>query len=284
MNNGFPTVDPNGFTVYWRPLIVRPIPNGPECFVAAIAAFAETGEVACRRLVDRRRLRAMFGSASVTLGAVVDASLASLENHLRARVGRNATHGHTHFQDWTSPLQGVCLGDLSEAYVSKFGDVFPRAELLCSTFGGEFRSPYLAEGPGETPWSVPVVEIIKKLKPQLSNSLNAQLRLSSMAHTVTFTFFDTALAANVVLVSAHRMAVSWREAKAHLWNLSLLADAPDLLIKPSRLELFAGVREDDERTRGAIEELASEASRRSVKVSRVESAEDAARQIIAKAA
>ena len=101
---------------------------------------------------------------------------------------------------------------------------------------------------------------------------------------MSFTFFGTSLAANVVVLSSQRMALSMREARAHLWNLSLLADAPDLLIKPARLELLAGVREEGPQVGSAIEELALEAGRRAVSVSRVESSEDAARQIIAMAA
>ena len=104
------------------------------------------------------------------------------------------------------------------------------------------------------------------------------------AHPITFTFLGSSLAANVVVLSSQRLALSMREARAHLWNLSLVADAPDLLIKPQRLELLAGVREENARVRDAIEELDYEAKRRSVRVSRVESSEDAARRIIALAA
>ena len=283
MNGAFPTVDPNGVTVRWAPLIVKPIPSGPERFVAAIAAFAETGETACRRLVDRRRLRAMFGNDSIGLGAVVDTSLASLDNHLAACVGRQQMH-RTQCFDWTSPLRGVWLGDSSEVYVSKFSDVFLRAAQLCSAFGSEFADAKTTDGPETQRWRTPVVEIVKKLKPRLANSLNAQLRLGATDHAITFTFFGTSLAANVVVLTPQRMALSMREARAHLWNLSLVADAADLLIKPSRLELLAGAREDNPQVRGAIEELAFEAKGRSVNVSRVESSEDAALQIIAKAA
>ena len=283
MTGAFPNVAPNGLTVYWAPLLIRPIASGPECFVAAIAAVTETGETACRRLVDARRLKAMFGDGFPSLGAVSDASIASLENHLKASApGQKSCH-ESQFRSWTSPFQGVRLGEANAACVATFNDVFSRAAQLCSAFGDEYPNIGSFPTPEAQRWSVPVTEIVKKLKPQLSNSLNAQLQLSATGHAITFTFFGSSLAANVVVLNTQRMALSLREARAHLWNLSLVADAPDLLIKPSRLELFTGVREENARVRGAIEELAFEASSRSVNVSRVESSEDAARQIVAKA-
>ena len=284
MNGAFPTSTPNGLTVHWAPLLIHPIADGPECFVAAIAAATETGESICRRLVDGRRLKAMFRDGFPSLGAVIDASITSLENHLQAGVSQQHLIGSAPLRRWSSPFQGVRLGDPAPIYVAKFADVFPRAAQLCSAFGGEQLDATSFANPEAERWREPVATLVKKLRPQLSNSLNAQLRLSATEHAITFTFFGTSLAANVVVFSSRRMALSMREARAHLWNLSLLADAPNLLIKPARLELFAGVREEGPQVRNAIEELALEAGRRAVSVSRVESSEDAARQIIAMAA
>ena len=111
---------------------------------------------------------------------------------------------------------------------------------------------------------------------------NSRWRLPSTRST--FTFFGVNLAANFVLLNPQRLTTSLREARAHLWNLSLVADAPDLLFRPSRLELLTGVRSEDERIPGVIEELAFEGGFRRVNVTRVESTEQAAEQIAAKAA
>lgn len=284
MNSAFPTATPKGLTVHWAPLLIHPIADGPECFVAAIAATTETGESVCRRLVDGRRLKAMFRDGFPSLGAVIDASVTSLGNHLNAAVAEQTPVRASSLRRWSSPFQGVRLGEPNTIFVSKFSDAFTRAAVLCSAFGGEQLQANSFATPEANRWAEPVAAVVKKLRPQLSNSLNAQLRLSATEHAITFTFFGTSLAANVVVLSSQRMALSMREARAHLWNLSLLADAPDLLIKPARLELFAGVREEGAQVRNAIEELALEAGRRAVSVSRVESSEDAARQIIAMAA
>ena len=281
MNSAFPTATPKGLTVHWAPLLIHPIADGPECFVAAIAATTETGESVCRRLVDGRRLKAMFRDSFPSLGAVIDASVTSLGNHLNAAVAQQTPVRASSLRRWSSPFQGVRLGEPDTIFVSRFSDAFARAALLCSAFGGEQLGVTSFVTPEANRWAEPVAAVVKKLRPQLSNSLNAQLRLSATEHAITFTFFGTSLAANVVVLSSQRMALSMREARAHLWNLSLLADAPDLLIKPARLELFAGVREEGAQVRNAIEELALEAGRRAVSVSRVESSEDAARQIIA---
>lgn len=284
MNDTFPAIPTTGLNVYWAPLVIEPVPGGPERFVAAIAAVSATGESGFRTLVDRQRLKAMFGNASAALGGVVDTGIASLQNYLAAHGPGQAGPGTSALSGWATPLQGVYLGDSHVAYVARFSDVFARAAHQCSVFGGDFLDAEHADTPEPHPWAVPVVDVLKKLRPQLSNSLNAPVRLRTTDHAIRFTFYGAALAANVVVLSPHRMAASLREARAHLWNLSLVADVPDLLIRPANLELLTGVIEDSPQTRSAIEELAFEARGRSVHVSRVESSEDAARQIIAKAA
>ena len=284
MNSPFPTITDNWMAVHWAPLLIRPIADGPECFVAAIAAATETGETACHAVVNGRRLKAMFRDGFPAMGAVLDASIASLENHLRASApGRNTFGVRRLFRSWTAPFEGVYLGDPNATYVVKFADVFLRASQQCSAFSVDSPDAASLAKPEARRWSKPVAEVVKGLKPQLSGHLNAELRMTT-AHPITFTFLGSSLAANVVVLSSQRLALSMREARAHLWNLSLVADAPDLLIKPQRLELLAGVREENARVRDAIEELDYEAKQRSVRVSRVESSEDAARRIIALAA
>ncbi len=282
-SSAFPNNFPDGMIVHWAPLLVHPIMDGPECFVGAIAAATETGEAACWRLVDGRRLKAMFGDGFPALGAVLDVSVESLENHFKALAPTGKALGANLFQSWKSPFEGVELGDTAATYVVEFRDAFASAAEQCSAFGIGYADTPSFANPEAQRWSSPVAEVVKGLKPQLSNHLNAELRMTT-AHPITFTFLGSSLAANVVVLSSQRMALSMREARAHLWNLSMVADAPDLLIKPRRLELLAGVRDESPRVRDAIEELDYEAKRRSVHVSRVESSEDAARRIIALAA
>ena len=275
MKSMFPEIDQNAIRVRWAPLVVEPIPLAPERFVAAIVATTSTGEFACHRLLDGRRLKDLVGEGADSLSAVIDVSSASLSRHL---------HQSNDLGDWKSPFEGVRLGGDSINYVRRFHDIFTMAAPLCSAFGNQVLQ-LGQEAPGSKKlWDVPVVDHVKKIKPNLSNSLNAQLRFSSSQHTVTFTYFGTKLAANVVVLNSQRMAMSLREARAHLWNLSLLADVPNLLFKPDRLALLAGVQLDGKKVREAIEELTFEASRRDVVVSRVESSEDAARRIISMAA
>lgn len=275
MTSMFPEIDQTAIRVRWAPLIVEPIPLAPERFVAAIVATTSTGEFACHRQLDRRRLKELVGEGAESLAAVIDTSSASLSRHLAQS---------NDMGDWKSPFEGVYLGSDSLNYVRRFSDIFAIAPPLCSVFGKQIVLLGRDDLVSKEPWDVPVVEFIRKMSPNLSNSLNAQLNLSSTQHTVAFTYFGTKLAANVVVLNAQRMAMSLREARAHLWNLSLLADTPNLLFKPDRLELLTGVQRDGQKVRDAIEELTFEASRRDVFVSRVESSEDAARRIIAMAA
>ena len=273
----FPKIDSNAMDVMWAPLIVKPVPNGPESVVAAIVARSRSGEVGCHSLVDRGRINALFQSRAGTLGAVVDASIASLRRHLESQI---------EFEGWSSPFEGVALGNPTRTYVHRFSDVYGMAAKTCSVFGNirQFDEPRAEPTDAPGPWGESVTDLLKRMRPALSNSVDAQLALGGARHTITFTFYGVRLAANFVLLNPSRLANSMREARAHLWNLSLVAEAPDLLIRPNQLELFAGVRTDDQRAQGVIEELAIEAKFRQVAVTRVESAEQAAEQIVAKAA
>ena len=270
----FPRIASSDVRTTWAPLIVEPILGGPERVVVAIAAISDNGEVGFQTRVDDRRRNALFGSAARKLGALIDASVESMSAHLN-RAGE--------LFGWRSPFPGVYLGEKSVDYVPTFEAIFDLAPQLCSALGA---APALSS-PVRTPrvaWSRDVEKLIKELNPRLSNSVNAQLRLSTREHTVTFTFYGVHLAANVVLLNPQRLSDSLRDARAHLWNLNLLADAPGLLFRPGRLELVAGSRESSSATSDAIEELALEASRRNVDVFPVRTPEDAARHIVAHAA
>lgn len=273
----FPKVDPTALPVVWAPLLVRPITHGPENFVAAIAARSDSGEVGCYPLVNRHRISALCPDHADTVSAVVDASLVSLRSHLQSQMG---------IDTWRSPFEGTALGRPARVYVRKFSDVFGMAARTCSAFANMHR---FDETPREStdlrgPWTESVSDLLRRMSPALSNSIDAQIALAGAGHAMTFTFYGVRLAASFVLLNPQRMAASMREARAHLWNLSLVAEAPDLLIRPSRLELFAGVRVDNSRVQGVIEELAVEAKCRQVRVTRVESSEHAAEQIVALAA
>ena len=123
MNDLFPRVDPLAFAVKWAPLLIEPIPHGPERFVAAIAAVAGTGESLCLRRLDGSRVGAMFGDAGPSLAAVVDASVDSLHHHLK--------QGND-LEDWTPAFNGVYIGQVATAYVTRFQDVFAMAAKVCS--------------------------------------------------------------------------------------------------------------------------------------------------------
>ena len=152
MSGAFPKTPPTGLNVYWAPLVIEPVPDGPERFVAAIAAVSETGESGVRPLVNRQRLKAMFGGASVALGGVVDTGIASLQNFLAANGPQQAKRRVPDLGGWASPLQGVYLGDSRVMHVWRFRDVFGRAAGQCSVFGGDFLD---ADGKGSATYPVP---------------------------------------------------------------------------------------------------------------------------------
>ena len=215
----FPQRDPMNVAVRWAPLLVCPIPWGHERFVAAIAAKGRAGEIGCLRLIDGRRMNALFQNRSAQIGAVVDASVESMRDYLENAV---------ELDGWHSPFEGVHLGDESTVYVRRFSDAFPMAAKLCAAFGElKFPEQVGANPVAAGPWQTTVTDLLRQRCPGLSNSIDAQIALGTTRHTISFTFYGVDLAANFVLLNPQRLAASLREARAHLWNLSLIADAPE---------------------------------------------------------
>ena len=270
----FPQVTSSDVRTTWAPLMVEPIIKGPERLVAAVAAISDQGEIGFQRRIDKKRGDALFGSSSRMLGGMIDASLESLNAHLRA---------NGQLRGWRNPFVGVYLGEHCVDYVPSFDAIFELAAQLCSLLGSTppHTAPVAVRRRG---WAEEVGGLVKQLRPGFSNCVNAQLRLTPKDHTVTFTFYGVHLAANVVSLHPGRLTAALREARAHLWNLNLLADAPELLFHPERLELLACTAEDSPDTADAIEELAWEASRRQVEVFSMRTPEDAAHHIVAHAA
>ena len=79
----------------------------------------------------------MFRDGFPSLGAVIDASITSLESHLKAAATEQQPVRASVLRRWSSPFQGVRLGEPNTTIVLKFTDTFARAALLCSAFGGE---------------------------------------------------------------------------------------------------------------------------------------------------
>ena len=100
-----------------------------------------------------------------------------------------------------------------------------------------------------------------------------------------FTFYSPDLAASLVPLTHNKLKQKVEEARAKLWSLDMLSDAPNFLFKPTRRELLAACESNEQDSKKnlifeAVEELRDEASRRGVELADVSSPAEAARHIL----
>lgn len=102
------------------------------------------------------------------------------------------------------------------------------------------------------------------------------------------TCLNPSFAANLTSLEPGKLKRQPEDARAKLWSLHLLADAPNYLFKPEVRELLAGVNvKEDHPKRNivmeAVEELRDEAERRDIEVTQVNSVQTAAQHILDRA-
>ena len=118
---------------------------------------------------------------------------------------------------------------------------------------------------------------------RLRDHLDVRVHLGQYDSPAQFTFLDAFFAANLVTFSTSNLKRRVEQARAGLWNLSLLKDGP-VLFRPERRELLAGTELSDEpvspNVREAIDEISDEASRRDVLVTELPSPEAVAEHIL----
>lgn len=260
-------------------LFIDPNPGSGERIAMAVALIDALGVVRCWPTLTPKRFRSVFGSEREGLLDAAHFALSSVERHL--------SNGGT-LEQWQSPLVGIYLDSPRNYYAADVDDLRRVALGAVSAFfnadqPGDASDDHSGSGVKEEP----VGYVIRTLKPSLERFVNRAAFLGSTPYETRFTFLSPTFAANYVRLAPKSIRQAMTRAKAGLWDLSLLKDAPNMLFKPEVRELIASVAETelaDVETRDALRELIREAELRGVPVIQVRSSREAAERIVAQVA
>ena len=137
-------------------------------------------------------------------------------------------------------------------------------------------------------WDTQVKAIILRANTKLEHNFNVRVYLGNHDMPAFFTFLSPSFAANLTSLTPGNLKRQLEDARAKLWSLHLLADAPNYLFKPEVRELLAGVNVTQDHPKRAlvteaVEELRDEAERRDIAVTQVNSVQIAAQHILDRA-
>ena len=238
----------------------------------AIAAVNE-GEARCSQTIDPAIARAVFRDDRKYVADLIDIVTESLSAHL--------VHNKSLGQ-WPPPVEGVSLGSEQESRYSDIDELVRRAGSMSTVFHGEYFKPQ-SKDPKPIRWTDEVTSILVSRNERLRDHLDVRVHLGQYDSPAQFTFLDAFFAANLVTFSKSNLKRRVEQARAGLWNLSLLKDGP-MLFRPERRELLAGIEFSDQtasaNVREAIDEISDEASRRDVLVTELPSPEAVAEHIL----
>ena len=256
----------------WAPVLLEPIPGSEERIVIAIAAINES-EMRCSQTIDPAIARAVFRDDRKYVADLIDLVTESLGAHLK----HNKSLGQ-----WPPPVEGVFLGSEQESRFSDIDELVRRAGSMSTVFHGEYFRPQ-SKDPKPVRWTDEVSSILVSRNERLRDHLDVRVHLGQYDAPARFTFLDAFFAANLVTFSKSNLNRRVEQARAGLWNLSLLKDGP-MLFRPERRELLAGIEYSDQtagvNVREAIDEISDEASRRDVLVTELPSPEAVAEHIL----
>ena len=269
-----------GVHTLWAPILFEPIAGSGERITIALAATNADGVHEFLRIADPETAKMYFRGQAGFVHDVVSVTLENCVAFLQS--GRD-------FRDWEPPLQGVFVGDIQEVEASSLNDLLRLAAPMSSFL---YRDP-LAAGqfsPRKTNvgWGIKVREKVLQANKRFSQNFNVPVYLGNHEAPAVFTFLNHCFAANLTTLRHNNLKRRLEDARAKLWALNLLADAPSYLFKPETRELLTGVDtpEDDAKgdmIREAVEALNDEAQRRDITVVQVSSPEAAADRILSKA-
>ncbi len=262
----------------WAPVLFEPLPGSEERLTIAVAAVNAEGDYRCQATINPKALKTVFQGECGFVKGVVSVTISSCEAFLSSNQNLNA---------WEPPLDGIYLGKVQDVEISSLDELIsfaaPFASFLYSeTLDNQAKRP---TDEGFRKWDAQVKSIILRANTQLEHNFNVRVYLGNHDMPALFTFLNPSFAANLTSLTPGNLKRQLEDARAKLWSLNLLADAPNYLFKPEVRELLAGVSvAQDHPKRGlvteAVEELRDEAERRDIAVTQVNSAQTAAQHIL----
>ena len=259
-----------GVPTRWATVLLQPLPGSGERVVVAVAAVSDNGETRCLRTIDPANVKAIFRDEHHYVSHLIKFVTDSLDVHL--------AHAQS-LDNWVPPVEGVALGVHQQGKAADIDDFVRGAASLSTIFYSDQLQPRAAAAKRRR-WLDDVSAILATQNKRLCAHLDVRVPLGGHDVPATFSFLDSALAANLVTFSQGNLKTRIEDARAGLWSLSLLADAP-YIFRPERKELLAGMDvEPDARVQEAVAEITDEAERRSVLVTKVATPEAVADHIL----
>lgn len=258
-----------GVPTRWATVLLQPLPGSGERVVVAVAAVSANGETRCLRTIEPANVRAVFRDEHHYVSHLIKFVTDSLDAHL--------AHARS-LDNWVPPVAGVALGVRHQGKADDIDDFVRRAASLSTIFySDQLQRRVTAK---RRRWMDVVSVILESQNKRLCAHLDVRVPLGGHDVPATFSFLDPGLAANLVTFSQGNLKARIEDARAGLWSLSLLADAP-YIFRPERKELLAGTdAEPDARVQEAVDEITDEAARRSVLVTKVATPEAVADHIL----
>ena len=281
MSNRNPKVlsEPNSRSM-WAPILLEPILGSGERVAVALVGCNATGDHEFLPLVNPKTATACFQDQAGYVKEVVALTVESCKSALKSGVA---------LEDWEPPLQGVFLGAVQDVETSSVPELLHLAAPLSSFLYREpsGRSQH-SNRPPKVAWERQVQEKVLQTNGRFSPNFNVLVYLGNHDGPAEFTFLSATYAANVVTLTSKRLKRGVEDARAKLWTLNLLADAPNYLFRPEARELLTGMdaSEDDPKLpliHEASEELVDEAQRRGIDVFPFSSPDAAAKRILDRA-
>lgn len=266
---------------YWAPVMFEPIPGSEERLTIAVAAVDATGDYRCQATINPKATKTVFREEASFVKDVVSVTIASCKTFLGSNGNLNA---------WEPPLDGVYLGKVQHVEISSLDELISFAAPFASflyTESLDKQNKRVADGRFRK-WDTQVKSIILSANTKLEHNFNVRVYLGNHDMPAYFTFLSPSFAANLTPLTPGNLRRQLEDARAKLWSLHLLADAPNYLFKPEVRELLAGVNVTQDHPKRslvteAVEELRDEAERRDIAVTQVNSAQTAAQHILDRA-
>lgn len=265
----------------WAPVLFEPIPGSEERLTIAVAAIDADGDYRCQATINPKAAKTVFQGTSGFVKDVVSVTIDSCESFLGSNGNLNA---------WEPPLDGVYLGKVQDVDISSLDELIsfaaPFASFLYS--GSLDNETRRSVNENVRKWDAQVKSIILSANTNLEHNFNVRVYLGNHDMPALFTFLSPSFAANLTSLTPGNLKRQLEDARAKLWSLHLLADAPNYLFRPEVRELLAGVGVAQDHPKRplvteAVEELRDEAERRDIAVTQVNSAQTAAQHILDKA-
>jgi len=278
-NTGKRTRHPAGAS--WAPVLFEPIPGSEERLTIAVAAVNAEGDYRCQATINPKMVKTVFQGECGFVKDVVSLTIANCE----AFLGSNRE-----LEAWEPPLDGVFLGKVQDVEVSSLDELISYAVPFASFLYGESLNGKARQSAHEDSrgWDNQVKSIILRANTTLEHNFNVRVYLGNRDVPALFTFLSPTFAANLTSFTPGNLKSQLKDARAKLWSLNLLADAPNYLFKPKARELLAGVGVTQDHPKlplltEAVEELRDEAERREITVTQVNSVQRAAQHILDRA-